>query len=160
MRIRGLQPEDRAGLLALLQRIDAFDSEDVAIAMELIDDRLARGAASDYEFLIAEEAGELAGYACFGPIPLTAGRFDLYWIVVSPARRRRGAGAALLRAVERRVREQGGARVYVDTSSAPAYAAARAFYEAQGYRVAARLADFYRDGEDKVVYVRRLDAPA
>jgi YVTN family beta-propeller protein len=28
--------------------------------------------------------GQTLGYACFGPVPMTASSYDLYWIVVTP----------------------------------------------------------------------------
>ena len=42
---------------------------------------LQLGEKSHYHFLLAEKGGTLAGYTCFGRIPLTAERYDLYWIV-------------------------------------------------------------------------------
>ena len=48
------------------------------------DERLEKGAASGYEFVIAEDDSSMVGYACFGEIPCTVGSYDLYWIVVDP----------------------------------------------------------------------------
>ena len=46
--------------------------------------------------------------------------------------------------------------MYLDTSGRAQYAPTRAFYERKGYRVAARLEDFFAPGDDKVIYVRTL----
>jgi ribosomal protein S18 acetylase RimI-like enzyme len=109
-----------------------------------------------YRFVVAEEAGEVAGYACFGAAPMTKGTFDLYWIAVDPARQGRGIGRALLRASEEAVRAEGGRMLLVETAGKAAYAATRAVYAACGYREVARVPDFYEDGDDKIVYARRL----
>jgi len=87
---------------------------------------------------------------------MTSGTFDLYWIAVDPARQRSGVGRALLGAVERTLREEGGRLLLVETAGKPSYASTRAMYEACGYLEVARIPEFYEAGDDKVVYARRL----
>lgn len=134
-----------------------FSGEEVAIAAELIDDRLARGSDSHYQFVFADDdAGQAIGYACFGRISGTHCSFDLYWIVVHPSQQRGGVGRALLTEAERRMREIAGgeARVYVETSSRAQYEPTRAFYLRCGYRIEAQLPDFYAPGDGKVILVK------
>lgn len=140
----------------LVVATEVFSTEECEIAAELVRERIERGAASGYEFLLAERDGQLAGYACYGPIAGAPDRFDLYWIAVSPAARRAGLAARLLGRVETAVRAAGGKRIYVDTAGKESYAAARAFYASQQYEVAARLADFYAPDDDKVIFCRTL----
>ncbi|HUP24961.1 MAG TPA: GNAT family N-acetyltransferase [Thermoanaerobaculia bacterium] len=135
-----------------------FREDEVAVARELIEESLARGAASGYELLFADRAdGSLAGYACYGRIPLTESSFDLYWIAVDATEQGRGLGRWLLAESERRIAAAGGTQVFVETSGRQQYEPTRIFYERTGYHVAARFANFYAPGDDKVVYVRRLD---
>lgn len=133
-----------------------FTAEEVAIARELVEARLAKGIASGYEFALCDLEGDLAGYACYGRTPGTDHSFDLYWIVVSPRHQGRGLGQAILARIEPLILSAGGRRLWVDTSSTDRYAATRAFYAGAGFREAARLADFYRPGDDKVIYEKRL----
>lgn len=156
MEIRDLLPSDREPLKASIESIAAFREEDVAIALELIDDRLDNGEDSDYQFLVAVEGDAALGYVCFGLIPLTVSSFDLYWVVVAPEHQRKGVGARLMTAMAQAVVQQGGRRIYIDTSSSDQYATTRAFYHSQGYAEAARFPDFYRDGEARVVYCRQV----
>lgn len=65
---------------------------------------------------------------------------------------RRGVGALLLARMEEELAGQGGGIIYVDTSSTPGYDRARSFYGKNGYRAACVLTDFYRDGDDRVIY--------
>src|SRR5690349_17671987 len=85
-----------------LERLTAatglFRPDEVAIAVELLDEALAGD--DDYRFLGAYADDELVGYACWGPTPGTTGTFDLYWIVVDPTRQGKGVGTQLLQAVE------------------------------------------------------------
>lgn len=156
MVLRDIDPADRQPLAGLLARVPAFTHEDVELAMELVDERLAEGKGSDYQFVVAADGSTVLGYACFGLIPLTESSFDLYWIVVAPEHQARGVGTRLIKAVEARIKQRGGVRVYIETSSTQPYADARAFYASQGYVEAAALPDFYRDGEAKIVYSREL----
>jgi GNAT superfamily N-acetyltransferase len=133
-----------------------FRPDEVDIAVELVDERLARGDASGYFFVMAELDQQLVGYACYGPIGCTLGSFDLYWIAVDPAYQGRGLGAQLVSAVEQRILDAGGRHIYIETSGKPQYLPTRKFYQRCGYEVVAQLADFYDRGDDKVVWRKVL----
>ena len=149
-------PRDCEGVRAIVENTGFFRPDEVAIAVELVEERLARGAASGYHFIFAELGDELAGYACYGPIACTVGSYDLYWIAVAPSWQRHGIGRILVEAVESRVAAHGGTRIYIDTSSQAKYAPTRAFYERNGFHCVARLPDFYSPGDDRVIYVEVL----
>jgi GNAT superfamily N-acetyltransferase len=144
-------PHDRQMVREIVESTDLFSPEEIDIAVELVDDRLAKGPASGYEFVFAEIDGRTVGYACYGPIAATRGSYDLYWIAVRRDCQRRGLGHALLAKVESLVRRRGGTRIYVDTSGREQYASTRAFYESAGYRPEAVLRDFFAPGDDKVI---------
>jgi GNAT superfamily N-acetyltransferase len=152
------RPADIAAVRALVAATGFFSAEEVAVAGELVEERLARGEASGYAFLFADGADGLEGYSCFGPIALTQASWDLYWIAVAPARRGHGLGRRLLQASEAAIAAAGGRAVYAETSSRPLYAPTRAFYLACGYREAASIADFYAPGDGKVIFEKRLGA--
>ncbi|RJX34985.1 MAG: GNAT family N-acetyltransferase [Desulfarculus sp.] len=153
-------PGDPALIRALAADSGFFRPDEVAVAQELADTRLAQGLASGYHFLFAQAAEGVLGYACYGPIACTLGSWDLYWIVVRPDQQGRGLGAELLARAEARAAAAGGRSMYVETSSRPLYDPTRRFYEARGYRVLAVLSQFYAPDDDKVIYGKRLDPPA
>jgi ribosomal protein S18 acetylase RimI-like enzyme len=126
----------------------------VAIAVELLDDSIAGDV--EYRFLGAFESEELVGYACWGPTPGTAGTYDLYWLVVDPARQRTGVGTQLVEAVEQQLAADGARLIVVETSSLPEYASTRAFYERRGYTRAATVRAYYAPGDDLVIYRKDL----
>ena len=153
--IRPLRPGDRGRIRELVRAAGNFNDAEIATALELVDEALAKGDTSGYFFFVLEEdAGErtVQGYACYGPVPLTVGTYDLYWIVVDPASQGRGCGRKLLEAVEGRVRELGGRKILIETSSQESYAGTIRFYERSGYELAARIRDFYKVGDDKLVF--------
>ncbi len=147
---------DSDAVRTLVTRTGFFHADEIDIAVELVDEHLAHGAASGYYFVFVEIANELAGYACYGPIPCTKTAFDLYWIAVEPNYQRHGLGRLLVSEVEKRIASVGGDRIYIDTSGRPDYAPTRAFYERSGFHRAAELADFYAPGDDRVTYAKLL----
>jgi D-alanine-D-alanine ligase len=153
---RSLEAADREPLEALIRATAFFNLEEVEVALELVDDRLANGEASHYRFLVGEKDGRVAGYACWGPIPGTSASADLYWIVVHPDFQGQGAGAALLRAAEEWMAAAGRTRVYVETSTRPQYLPTRAFYTACGYQLVSELADFYAPGDGKATFLKMV----
>ena len=152
--LRPVGRAQRARLERLTAATDLFRSEEVAIAVELLDDALAGD--DDYRFLGAFLGDELVGYACWGPTPGTVGTFDLYWIVVDPARQGTGVGTQLLKAVEDQLTTDDGRLIVVETSSRAPYAPTRAFYERRGYVETARLPGYYAPGDDLVIYLKDL----
>jgi ribosomal protein S18 acetylase RimI-like enzyme len=157
--LRSLTPADVEGVDALLEaNRGVFTDVEVRTAKEMVREGLANPAVDDaYQFLVAEEAGRLVGYACFGSIPLTEGAFDLYWIVVAPEAQGLGVGRALCLRVEETIAAQGGRLVVVEASSLAGHDRACRFYErTMRYDTVARIRDFYAPGNDKIVYVRYL----
>ncbi len=154
-----VQQTDGATVRAIVESSGFFSPAEVSIALELVEERLAKGIASGYHFLFAGQAGETIGYACYGPIPGTAASYDLYWIAVRNDRRGGGIGSALLARCEDAIARLGGRRIYVETSSREQYETTRRFYQGSGYSKEALLPDFYAPGDAKVVYVKEISAP-
>jgi GNAT superfamily N-acetyltransferase len=153
-------PGDIAAIRRLVTATQMFTPAEVDIAAELVEERLGKGSASGYEFVIVETAdGRLIGYACYGPSPATIGTIDLYWIVVAPETQGRGLGREILARVEAAaLRQFGGERLYVDTSSQDKYAPTRGFYLSVGFAQVAELPDFYCKGDGKIIYVKAIKA--
>ncbi len=149
-----LQPEDPERIRRLVTLTGYFNPDEIGIAEELVQERLAKGEPSGYYFVLAEHYGRLAGYTCYGPIAGSANSFDLYWIAVHPDFQRRGLGRRLMRESERLIHKAGGRRIYVETSTRAQYASTRIFYENCDYRQEAVLDDFYAPGDGKAIYCK------
>lgn len=149
-------PADRDHVRRIVTSTEMFTPAEVDVAVELVDERLHKGDASGYWFLLAERDGLPLGYACYGPIACTKSSFDLFWIAVEQSSRGLGIGRVLMAASEARAREMGCTRLYVETSDRAAYLSTRAFYERIGYQREATLEDFYAPGDHKVIYVKAL----
>jgi GNAT superfamily N-acetyltransferase len=149
-----VDPADPERIYRLTASCDLFYPEEIVVARELVEENLIKGTASGYYFLFAERNGSVAGYTCFGPIPMTRGRFDLYWVAVQKNLQGTGIGKRLMELTESRIRELNGRRIYVETSSRKIYEPTHRFYHACAYRAEAVLKDFYAAGDDKVIYLK------
>jgi ribosomal protein S18 acetylase RimI-like enzyme len=159
MRIRPLNREDRGRIEEMVVSSGKFTHAELAVAMELVDEALTRGEASGYIVAVLAE-GEpqptVQGYVCYGLAPLTDGVYDLYWIVVDPESQGKGFGRTLLDFVEKDVVRRGGRMLLIETSSQQTYGGTIRFYEKSGYELAARIKNFYRIGDDKLVFSKEF----
>ena len=149
----------------LVESTGFFAPHEVDVAVELVIERLTKGAASGYEFVIAQipetsptNTNPIAGYVCFGQIPCTVGSYDIYWIVISPQFQRRGLGRWLMQVAEQQIVANRGRKLFIDTSGRSEYQSTRLFYSNCGYSVVAELSDFYELGDSKVIFSK--DAPS
>ncbi len=153
--IRPMRPQDKAPVLDLVRATDMFTPAEVAVAEELIDVYLNVPDQKDYKIVVVEdERGSVAGYLTWGPTPLAEDAYDLYWMAVAPAEQGKGRGKALVRWLEDEVGKLHGRMIVIETSSQPRYEPTRQFYLNLDYREVARIPDFYKPGDDRVIYAK------
>ena len=157
MLIRDTVIGDRKALAEILEFTANLTDEEKKCAVELLDIYLNDPFQKDYFFMTAlDGSGRPAGYVCYGPRPLAEAVYDLYWIVVAPERRNTGVGRTLLEKTVEVLAEKGARMLAAETSGLPAYEAARGFYLKSGFTEEARIREFYKPGDDLVVYIRRF----
>lgn len=155
--IRAIAAGDKEKLYPLIRQEEAFNEKEIEVAIEVLEDSIASPEKSGYyTYCAVEDNGEIAGFICFGPIPLTDGCYDLYWIAVDKKFSRNGVGQRLLNVMEDFAAKEKVRRIYIDTSSTAPYIAARTFYETNGYRLECVFKDFYRIGDDKVIFIKEI----
>lgn len=166
IRQRGLLPSDRPLLKELLTELAAFTTEERAVALELVDDRLSRPDSDDYRFIlsVSTEPGtgdgappeRLVGYVCYGRTPMTRTTYDLYWLGTSPDFARSGVARGLVATMEAEIAGEGGGIIRVETGSREGHGAAVHFYDALGFSRTATIPDFYAPGDDLIIFTRRV----
>jgi ribosomal protein S18 acetylase RimI-like enzyme len=149
--IRPLRPEDLPTLIGLVDATGLFPG---AMLPGMAAPALA--GAEEAGFWLVDAPGDPLALAFCAPERMTQGTWNLLLIAVHPDRQGQGRGTALLRAVEGRLAQEGHHLLLVETSGLPEFAGSRAFYLARGFAEEARIRDFYRPGEDKVVYRKLL----
>jgi len=160
--IRPATPADTPALLELTAGTGVFKPYEVDVLKEVLDDYHAGAMGEDHHAVVLEREGCLVGYAYYAPDGMGERTWYLYWIAVSKDVQARGLGGELMRYVESDVQARRGRILFIETSSLPHSELTRRFYLKQGYSITGVLLDFYSDGDDMVVFRKRLegkDAP-
>ena len=150
---RELSAGDRAAVREALVECGAFSEEEVRVAMDMVES----GLQGDYSLPAIEMDGKVRGYACIGRAPLTVASWYIYWICVHPSMQGTGVGRRLQSHIEQLVCEAGGNRLVLETSGRADYERTRRFYRCAGFTEAGRIPDFYKPGDDCVVYFKILE---
>jgi len=153
--IRRMEARDKDAVLGLVRATGFFTPAEVDVAEELVDIFLGKPDQKDYDVVVVEgDGGAPAGYMTWGPTPLAEGAYDLYWMAVAPSEQGRGRGKELVRWLEGEVGRHRGRVIIIETSSQPKYHGTRQFYIDLGYKEVARVPEFYRAGDDRVIYAK------
>ena len=155
--IRPTTPDDTAALIALADRI-GFQPNEIEELGEMLSNYFGGNLGRDH-FWITDNDGEPMGVAYYAPERMTEGTWNLYLIAVRPDRQGQGRCTALLRYVEQALTARGERVLLVETSGLTSFEGTRAFYRKCGYDEEARIRDYYKAGDDKIVYRKVLAAP-
>ena len=148
---------DGPQIRGIAARAGVFNQEEVECVVDLWEDYLRVGpVVGGYNFIVDREGEQVLGFACYGPRDLTSGVFDLYWIAVDSDTHRNGVGRRLLTATEKEVRQAGGRMLIAETSGTTDYEPTRQFYLGLGYTMEATIRDFYTEGDDLAIFVKRF----
>ena len=149
--------EDRGIVASLVMSVENFNPAEKDCALELIDTYLDDADQTDYRIgVAADAASEVLAYACWGPVPLTQGTYDLYWIATHPGARGRGCGHALMEYVEEDLRKLGGRLLVAETSGKESYQETINFYHRLDFQEVSRIKDFYDVGDDLLIFIKHI----
>jgi ribosomal protein S18 acetylase RimI-like enzyme len=154
--IRPTLPSDTPTLLALAEATAVFKPHEIVALREVLDDYHDHNQGLGHRSVTAEADGVILGFAYYAPAAMTDRTWYLYWIAVRKAEQARGIGSALLLQAEAVIRAQRGRVFLIETSSLPNYDLTRRFYRKHGYDQEAVLRDFYAEGDNMVVFRKRL----
>jgi len=156
--IRPTQADDTPVLLTLAQATGVFKPHEIEALKEVLDDYHAENHRLGHRSVSYEQEGQVIGFAYYAPAAMTDRTWYLYWIAVSRQIQARGVGGKLLHHTEEDIQKAGGRILLIETSSLPHYDLTRRFYLKHGYDQEAVLRDFYADGDDMVVFRKRLSS--
>lgn len=153
--IRPTTPDDTDALLALAVAAGMAPPGQTQAIAEVLADHFSGRLGPDHHWITDDEGGPV-GVAYYAPERMTDGTWNLYLIAVRPDRQGQGRGTALLRHVEQALAARGARVLIVDTSGLPEFERTRAFYRKCGYDEEARIREFWKTGDDKVVFRKAL----
>ena len=150
--IRAVSEADIPQLKHVIDSSELFPSEYLD---EMIDDYLNNEETQDMWFAYYEGKKPLAVGYCV-PEELTDGTYNLLAIGVAQKSQRQGIAREMMSYIEAQLRQLAGRILIVETSSDDSQIAARAFYKSINYDQVAVIQDFWKDGEHKIVFLKRL----
>jgi ribosomal protein S18 acetylase RimI-like enzyme len=152
VKIRPVSKSDIDGLKKVVDSSELFPSEYLD---EMISDYLSNTETQDIWFTnIDDNTPTAIGYCV--PEILTNGTYNLLAIGVSKDSQRSGIATEMMSYIEKLLKQKDGRILIVETSSDDAQIGARKFYEIIGYTQMAVIKDYWNDGEDKIVFWKRL----
>ena len=154
--IRPVTPADTPTLLSLTEGTGVFKAHEIQALQEVLDEYHQANHLFGHVAVVDERARQIVGYAYYAPASMTDRSWYLYWIAVTKQTQARGVGSGLLTHAEDDIRRKNGRVLFIETSSLPHYDPTRRFYLKHGYEVMGVLRDYYADGDDMVVFRKRL----
>lgn len=151
-RIRAVIKDDIDGLKKVVDSSALFPSEYLD---EMISDYFNNPERQEIWFTYLDNDKQVAIGYCV-PEKLTDGTYNLLAIGVSRDSQRRGIASQMMTHIEKQLKQKDGRLLLVETSSDDTQLGARNFYKKIGYTQAAIIKDFWKDGEDKIVFWKKL----
>lgn len=152
--IRKIVREDIADLKAVLDSIELFPSE---MLEDMISDYFENKDSEHIWFTASGDDRKPISIAYCAPEKLTEGTYNLYAIGVKKSIQGKGVGTKMMQYIEELLRNQGHRILIVETSGTAEMNLTRQFYEQLHYTKEAVIRDFWSEGDDKVVYWKKLN---
>lgn len=122
---------------------------------DMMNDYLTNRESTDIWFTYMQENTPVAIGYCV-PEKLTEGTYNLLAIGVREDVQGKGIAGKMMNYIEQELKNKEGRILIVETSSDEAQQKARNFYKKIGYHQEAVIRDFWKEGEDKIVFWKRL----
>ncbi|MGD1912494.1 MAG: GNAT family N-acetyltransferase [Rivularia sp. (in: cyanobacteria)] len=153
--IRLAKPDDTEAIMNLANVIGLFEGEELEVLGDMLGGYFEGSLGEGHSWAVCEDAG-VVGVAYFAPEQYAYGVYNLYFIAVHPKHQGKGYGTAVLKYVEKTLREKGDRLLLVETSGLPNFELTRKFYRKQGYEEEAKIRDYYKPGDDKIIFRKAL----
>ena len=144
--------QDSEGLKNVLNTSGLFPS---AYLEEMISDYFDNPETEDIWLTKAEGDKNLAVGYC-APEKFTEGTYNLYAIGVLLEQQGKGIGREMMLYLERLLIDKSARVLLIETSSEEQFHLTRKFYRDLGYVHEATIRDFWQEGEDKVIFWKKL----
>lgn len=144
---------DRDKLLSIIKSSGQFDDESLEHVQQTLGEHLSNP--SDALWYTAHD-NEPVGVAYCKPEPMTSGTWNLLMLWLEEGFEGKGFGSSLVARIESDLLKQGARLLIVETSGLDEFEIARSFYEKSGFRLEARIKNFFDVSDDKLVYTKSL----
>lgn len=150
-----IRPVVESDIPALKQVVDSCELFPSEFLEEMLANYLNVPDSEEIWFTCSEN-DTLVGFGYCVPEQLTEGTYNLLAIGVAKNAQRTSIGQKMMGYIEDVLKGKNGRILIVETSSDQAQEGARNFYRKLTYTQMAVIKDFWKDGEDKIVFWKRL----
>lgn len=150
--IRMVTKNDISDLKQVLDTIELFPSD---MLDDMISDYFNKPETEEIWFTETKDGRPISiGYCA--PEQLTEGTYNLYAIGVRSDVQSNGTGSRMMTFIENHLKKSGHRVLIVETSGTDEFKLTRRFYQKLNYHKEAVIRDFWKDGDDKVIYWKKL----
>jgi ribosomal protein S18 acetylase RimI-like enzyme len=153
--IRLTTTDDVTDLIVLAEVSGLFEPSQTEELVQMLNQHFS-GETENQDLWFTDDDNGVVGVAYVAPERMTEGTWNLYLIAIHPDRQRQGRGVALLRHVEQVLGSRDQRILLVETSGLESFEYVRSFYRKSGYDEEARIREFYKVGDDKIVFRKAL----
>lgn len=153
--IRSANPNDTDTIMNLAEAIGLFEGEELEVLGGMLGGYFEGSLGDGHSWIVCDDGG-VVGVAYFAPEQYADGTWNLYLIAVHPKYQGKGYGSAIVNYVEKTLTEKGQRLLLIETSGLPNFENTRKFYRKQGYEEEARIREFYKAGDDKIIFRKAL----
>ena len=113
---------------------------------------------NNHRYWYVENDGEVIGALGVRENKYGSGGYEMDsdYVAVHKDYRNQGIAAAMLKEMEKFVKQNGGRYIHVLTCDIDSYAPARKFYEKHGYKKVAEIPNYYVQGEGRIDYFKEI----
>ncbi len=150
--IRNVIAADIDALKKILDTSGLFPSEYLE---DMISEYLSNQGSEEIWFTYLQDE-QPVGFGYCVPEKLTDGTYNLLAIAVDKTLQHKGIGSKMVSYLEDELKRQQKRILLIDTSSSEEFVLTRSFYLKLGYTNVATIKDFWKEGEDKIVFYKKL----
>jgi ribosomal protein S18 acetylase RimI-like enzyme len=152
MNIRNIGKQDLPALKRIIDSVELFPSD---LLDEMTNSYFENPDTEEIWLTKTIEESLIAIVYC-APEKLTNGTYNLYLIAVHQNYQGQGIGNEMITYLENLLKQRSARILLVETSGLPHYELTRKFYDKTHYQRHAVIKDFYQEGEDKIVFWKKL----
>ncbi len=153
--MKNIRPVEKNDLDALKQVLDSIELFPSTMLENIIADYLINPDSEDMWFTLTQDEHPVSIAYC-APEKLTVGTYNLYAIGVRADLQGQGIGGQMMTYIEEQLSQNGHRILIVETSGSADFELTRKFYLKNNYMLEATLRDFWEEGDDKVIFWKKL----
>jgi GNAT superfamily N-acetyltransferase len=153
--IRIALPSDKNQMIELFSSVNLFDTNELEFMSDLIETFFTSSKEEGHYWVVNDDNG-INAVAYYAPESFGKNVYNLYFIGVLPQYQGKGVGGLMLKYIENHLKELNQRLLLIETSGLPSFESTRQFYIKNDYKLEATIHEYYKEGDDKIVFVKKF----